>query len=194
MALFRKSNVQIVALVTGLLLTAVASATDDRYSEALKEFKQATELQKFFHSAYGYALFPMIGKGGIVIGGAYGSGRVYKAGEYVGDSKMTQVSVGFQLGGQAYREIIFFRDKKAFDKFTSGNFEFGAQASAVAINLGASAQAGTSGNSASAGQSGRKQTGNSVYVNGMAPFTATQGGLMYEATLSGQSFSFTGKS
>ena len=106
---------------------------------------------------------------------------------------MTQVSIGFQLGGQAYSQMIFFEDKRAFDEFTSGNFEFGAQASAVAITAGAQAAATTTGSSAGAsgGQKDAKAYGS--YYKGMAVFTVAKGGLMYEASISGQKFSYTPK-
>ncbi|WP_412514075.1 YSC84-related protein [Shewanella indica] len=177
------------ALVGSLLLVPTASANDS-YSSAIATFKQASETHKFFDSAYGYAIFPTIGKGGLGIGAAYGKGRVYRDGAYTGDSSMTQVSIGFQIGGQAYSEIIFFKDAQAYRDFTSGSFEFGAQASAVAINAGANAQAGTTGNSAGAGQSGGSQAAKAAYINGMAVFTAAKGGLMVEAALAGQSFTF----
>ncbi|WP_335912663.1 MULTISPECIES: lipid-binding SYLF domain-containing protein [Shewanella] len=177
------------ALVGSLLLVPTASANDS-YSSAIATFKQVSETHKFFDSAYGYAIFPTIGKGGLGIGAAYGKGRVYRGGAYTGDSSMTQVSIGFQIGGQAYSEIIFFKDAQAYRDFTSGSFEFGAQASAVAINAGANAQAGTTGNSAGAGQSGGSQAAKAAYINGMAVFTAAKGGLMVEAALAGQSFTF----
>ncbi|GGZ42037.1 MULTISPECIES: YSC84-related protein [Shewanella] len=179
----------LVALVGSLLLAPTASANDS-YSSAIATFKQASETHKFFDSAYGYAIFPTIGKGGLGIGAAYGKGRVYRGGAYTGDSSMTQVSIGFQIGGQAYSEIIFFKDAQAYRDFTSGSFEFGAQASAVAINAGANAQAGTTGNSAGAGQAGGSQAAKAAYINGMAVFTAAKGGLMVEAALAGQSFTF----
>ena len=125
-------------------------------------------------------MFPTIGKGGIGIGGAHGKGKVYAGGKYVGDTSMTQVTIGLQLGGQAYSEIIFFEDKAAFDAFTSGNFEFGAQASAVAITAGASAQAGTTGTTTGASTT-ENATTSANYSNGMAVFTVAKGGLMYEA-------------
>ena len=104
---------------------------------------------------------------------------------------MTQVTVGFQLGGQAYSQIIFFEDKRSFEEFTSGNFEFGAQATAVAITAGASASAGTTGTGAGASATGG-QTGKAGgdYYKGMAVFTFAKGGLMYEATIGGQKFSY----
>lgn len=188
-----KSFLTAIAVSTCLivsLFTAPATRADDSYNKALANFHQAKETRKFFDTAYGYALFPTIGKGGIGIGAAYGKGRVYQGGVYTGDSSMTQLSIGFQLGGQAYSEIIFFKDAKSYDAFTSGSFEFDAQASAVAINMGANAQAGTKGNSAAAGQSGGNQSATGAYINGMAVFTAAKGGLMFEAALAGQSFTF----
>ncbi|AXQ14427.1 MULTISPECIES: YSC84-related protein [Shewanella] len=179
----------LLALASSLLLIPTASANDS-YSSAIATFKQASETHKFFDSAYGYAIFPTVGKGGLGIGAAYGKGRVYRGGVYTGESSMTQVSIGFQIGGQAYSEIIFFKDEQAYRDFTSGSFEFGAQASAVAINAGANAQAGTTGNSAGAGQSGGSQAAKASYINGMAVFTAAKGGLMVEAALAGQSFTF----
>jgi lipid-binding SYLF domain-containing protein len=178
-------------LVFLLLVSPFAQADD--YSDTVKVFKDAGESGLFFDKSYGYAVFPTIGKGGIGIGGAYGKGRVYAGGNYVGDTSMTQVSIGFQLGGQAYSQIIFFEDKRSFDEFTSGNFEFGAQASAVAITAGASAAATTTGSSA--GASGGKNNADTVgkYYKGMAVFTVAKGGLMYEASIGGQKFSYTPK-
>ncbi|MCG9964061.1 MAG: YSC84-related protein [Shewanella sp.] len=187
-----KSFLSLIAASTCLiasLMTPVVQA-DDSYTEALKNFHQAKETRKFFDTAYGYAIFPTVGKGGIGIGAAYGKGRVFQAGQYMGDSSLTQLSIGFQLGGQAYSEIIFFKDAKSYNEFTSGSFEFDAQASAVAINMGANAKAGTTGNSAGAGQAGGNQSATAAYINGMAVFTVAKGGLMFEAALAGQSFSF----
>ncbi|NMH65114.1 lipid-binding SYLF domain-containing protein [Shewanella salipaludis] len=181
------------SLLIGMLLAPMASAADS-YTEALQRFQQAQETQRFFNNAYGYALFPTVGKGGIGIGAAYGKGRVFQGGVYRGDSSLTQLSIGFQLGGQAYSELIFFKDAKAYNDFTGGSFEFGAQASAVAINLGANAQAGTTGNSAGAGQAGAdNDAAKASYINGMAVFTMAKGGLMFEAALAGQSFTFEAK-
>lgn len=173
------------------LLLPVANAAADDFQRTIETFRKAGESSEFFSHAYGYAVFPTIGKGGFVVGGAYGTGRVYVGGKHVGDSSMTQVTVGFQLGGQAYSQIIFFQDKRAFDTFASGKFEFGAQATAVAITAGASVAANTGG--ASAGASGTSQHAKTVgkYVNGMAVFTVAKGGLMYEASIGGQKFSYT---
>lgn len=189
MTLFKKISVMLVTMFTGALI-ATSAAADDSYGSALSEFQKASATQKFFDNAYGYAVFPTVGKGGIGIGAAYGKGRVYRGGVYTGNSTLTQLSIGFQLGGQAYSEIIFFKDAAAYNNFTSGSFEFGAQASAVAINAGANAQAGTTGNSAGAGQHGGSQAAKASYINGMAVFTSAKGGLMFEAALAGQSFTY----
>jgi lipid-binding SYLF domain-containing protein len=160
------------------------------YSKTIRVFQDSPVVSGFFKNSYGYALFPTIGKGGVGIGGAHGKGQVYRAGSVTGTTSMTQLTVGLQLGGQAYSQIIFFQDKRSYDEFTSGNFEFGAQATAVAITAGAQAQAGTAG--ASAGAAGGRDAGaqKAAYHKGMAVFTYAKGGLMYEATLGGQKFSF----
>ncbi len=174
-----------------ILFLPLGGAWADEYEDTIEMFKKAGESARFFKHSYGYAVFPTIGKGGMGIGGAYGEGRVYVGGKYVGDTTMTQLTIGFQLGGQAYSQIIFFQDKRAFREFTSGNFEFGAQATAVAITAGASAQATTAG--ASAGASAGKNDANTVaggYYKGMAVFTIAKGGLMYEASIGGQKFTY----
>ena len=178
-----------------LLLTALPMANGwaDDYQDTIKVFKNAGESGSFFDNSYGYAVFPTIGKGGMGIGGAHGKGRVYEKGAHIGDSSMTQVTFGLQLGGQAFSQIIFFQDKRALKEFTGGNFEFGAQATAVAITAGASATASTSGSSA--GASGGQNDANTVgrYNKGMAVFTVAKGGLMYEASIGGQKNNFTAK-
>jgi len=140
-----KSIIRPFTLFLMLLIPAAATWADDKNetAEAIAVFKGAGESGKFFKSAYGYAVFPSIGKGGIGVGAAHGDGKVFVGGKAVGKSSMTQVSVGLQLGGQVFSQIIFFEDKRAFDEFTSGNFEFGAEASAVAITASASASATT---------------------------------------------------
>jgi lipid-binding SYLF domain-containing protein len=177
-------------LAFALLALSFSPARADEYSDTIKVFKDAGESGSLFDTAYGYAVFPTIGKGGFVVGGAYGTGRVYEKGKHIGDSSMTQVSVGLQLGGQAYSEIIFFQDARALKEFTSGNFEFGADASVVAITASANAKASTTG--ASAGASGGKHDATTVgkYNKGMATFTVAKGGLMYEAAIAGQKFTY----
>ncbi len=180
-------------LVLGLVAAFASWGWADEYESTEKVFREAGESGTFFGNCYGYALFPTIGKGGIGIGGAYGSGRVYAGGKHVGDTSMAQVTLGFQLGGQAYSQAIFFQDKRAFDEFTSGNFEFGAQATAVAITAGVAAGTSTAGSSATAsgGKSNAVTAGS--YYKGMAVFTVAKGGLMYEASIGGQKFSYTPK-
>jgi|TARA_R110002072_G_scaffold297433_2_gene470250 lipid-binding SYLF domain-containing protein len=165
----------------------------DEYDAAIKSFEEAGESGAYFETSYGYAVFPTIGKGGIGIGGAHGSGRVYKQGEVIGTSSMTQLTIGFQLGGEAFSQIIFFENESALNNFTSGNFEFSADASAVAITAGASATANTGGGT-SAGVSGGKNNATTTslgYRKGMAIFTIAKGGLMYQATVGGQKYSFS---
>ncbi|RLA50993.1 MAG: hypothetical protein DRR42_11570 [Gammaproteobacteria bacterium] len=172
--------------------TALAGANENApFQEAKKAFIDAGA-SEIFNTAYGYALFPSIGKGGIGIGGAHGKGRVFAGGQMTGTTSMTQVTVGFQLGGQVFSQVIFFEDKRSYDEFTSGNFEFGAQATAVALTAGASASVG-SGAGTSVGVSGGQNNANATgsYRKGLAIYTIAKGGLMYEAALGGQKFSFT---
>lgn len=177
-------------LPVALLLPVQGNAAED-YSSSIKAFKAADETRPFFKNAYGYALFPTIGKGGLGIGAAHGKGQVYRAGKVTGKTSMTQVTVGLQAGGQAFSQIIFFKDKRAYDDFTSGNFEFGAQATAVAITASAQAGAGSTGKTAgsSAGGTAGKQA-KAAYYKGMVTFTYAKGGLMYEASIGGQKFKF----
>jgi lipid-binding SYLF domain-containing protein len=139
----------------------------------LKAKDKDPALEKWFESAYAYAVFPRVGKAGIGIGGAHGKGLVIHGDQTVGKSTLTQVSIGLQLGGQVYAEYIMFRDETAFNDFTRGNYELGAQVSAVAVNLGASADAD--------------------YNSGVAIFTIAEGGLMYEASIGGQKFKYHAK-
>jgi lipid-binding SYLF domain-containing protein len=135
-------------------------------------------------------VFPSIGKGGLGVGGARGKGRVYAKGKLIGETTMTQLSFGLQAGGQAYSQIIFFQDKRALDEFTSGNFEFSAGINAIAITSSASASAGTTGSTAGASGGKKDATTAGGYQKGMAVFTIAKGGLMYEASLAGQKFSY----
>jgi lipid-binding SYLF domain-containing protein len=174
--------------VAVLLVSAAPRA--DSYQDTMGLFRNAGQSGAFFQNCYGYAVFPTIGKGGLVIGGAHGDGRVYARGRYVGDISMTQLSVGFQAGGQAYSQIIFLEDRRAFEEFTNGAFEFGADAAAVVITAAAEASAGTAG--ASAGASGGMKDAVTAgrYYRGFAVFTIVKGGAMYEATLAGQKFTY----
>ncbi len=139
--------------------------------DAQSEFlKTDPKMSGLFKKAHGYVVLPNVGKGAIGVGGASGNGIVYERGQVVGTARMTQVSIGFQLGGQAYREIIFFEGKKDLDRFKENRVEFSAQVSAVAATEGASA--------------------NAKYVDGVMVFTMQKGGLMYEASVGGQKFKF----
>jgi lipid-binding SYLF domain-containing protein len=172
------------------LFVLVGQARADDYSKTIELFKNAGESADFFQKSYAYAVFPTIGKAGLGIGGAGGTGRVYERGSYVGDVSMSQISVGFQAGGQAYSQIVFLQDKRAFDEFTSGEFAFGAGVGAIAITASASASAGTTGATAAASGGKRDATTTGNYYKGMAVFTIAKGGLMYEASLAGQKYSY----
>ncbi len=140
----------------------------------IKKIKEtAPDSKKIFDNAIGYAVFPSIGKAGIGVGGAAGNGRVYRKGEFIGTTTMSQLSIGFQLGGQVYGEVIFFQDDNTLNKFKQGKFELGANASAIVVNTGAAITAG--------------------FKDGTIVMVLPKGGLMYEATVSGQKFTFKGK-
>ncbi len=128
-------------------------------------------MKKLFDEAQGYAVFPSVAKGAIGLGGAHGEGQVFEKGKLVGTASLSQATIGFQLGGQVYSEAVFFEDAKALNEFKEGKFKVSAQVSAVAAAEGASA--------------------NAKYQNGVAIFTLAKGGLMYEASVGGQKFSYT---
>jgi lipid-binding SYLF domain-containing protein len=174
-------------------IVSVGAARAGSYQESIAVFKNAGASGTFFSRSYAYAVFPTVGSGALGVGGAYGKGRVYVHGVYTGNATMGQVSVGFQAGGKAYSQIIFFEDKRALDEFESGNFEFGADASVVAVTAGANAGAATNGASSgvSVGQNDAATRG--VYQKGMAVFTVAKGGLMYSASIAGQKFSYSAR-
>jgi lipid-binding SYLF domain-containing protein len=167
-----------VFLVTGC---ATAPRTAEGRAELNTKVQNAVDsavksdpgLKKFFDEAAGYAVFPTVGKGAVGVGGAYGRGELYEAGQLEGYCTLTQASIGLALGGQAYTELIFFETQSALDRFKTGNFAFAAQASAVALKSGASA--------------------NAKYSAGVAVFTMGEAGLMYEASIGGQKFSYEPK-
>ena len=174
-----------------LICGVVGVARADSYDDAIHTFQKAGKSGTFFPKAYGYAVFPTVGGAGFVVGAAHGKGRVYARGVLLGDTTMNLLSAGLQAGAKAYSEIIFFEDKRALEEFQSGHFEFGADASAVAITAGAEAGAGTSGASSEASlDSSNAGTGSGGFYKGMAVFTIAKGGLMYAATISGQQFSY----
>jgi lipid-binding SYLF domain-containing protein len=167
----------VACMVVGIVGTAVAGwdpANEKKALEAIAEFKKADpSIDTFFKDSHGYAVFPEITKGAVGIGGAAGDGTVFEGGAGVGSTSMTQVTIGLQLGGQTYREVIFFKDKAALDNFKGGNFEVSADASAIAVKEGASKAA--------------------AYNNGVAVFTMGIGGLMFEASIGGQKFTYEPK-
>lgn len=180
---------QLLTLCAALLLSTAARA--DRYSDTLDAFRKAGDTAAFFHHCFAYAVFPTIGEGGAGIGRAFGKGRVYVHRRLVGDTTMHQMSIGLQLGGKLYSEIIFFEDQRALQEFQSGAFEFSAGASATAITASVGASAGTGGVQAGASQSLRNATTTGKYEKGMAVLTIAKGGLMYSAAIVGQKFSYT---
>jgi lipid-binding SYLF domain-containing protein len=179
----------VLAIIAVMGFGGLAQADD--FSETIGEFKKSPSVQPFFNNAYGYAVFPTVGKGGIGIGGAFGKGQVYRGGKVTGKISLSKVTIGFQLGGQAFSEVIFLEDERAYKDFTGGEFEFDAAVSAIAITASAQAKTGTEGAAASSGtgESGNQAKGD--YRKGMAVFTYAKGGLMYEAAIGGQKFKFT---
>jgi lipid-binding SYLF domain-containing protein len=153
-------------------LAPQAHSDESEVAAVIAKFKAKDPgLARVFASAAGYAVFPTVGKGGIGIGGARGKGWVYQGGRLIGRSTLTQVTIGFQLGGQAYSEVVFLKDRAALENFKLGRLKLDAQASAVALTARASADL--------------------AYRDGVAIVTMAKGGLMYEASVGGQKFSFT---
>lgn len=166
-----------------LTLTAILAAPDVQAQDAKQErliddaenaksaFIESNEqLQQMFDHAYGYAIFPNVGKGAAGIGGAAGSGIVYEQGKTIGSVKMKQLTVGLQIGGQAFREVIFFEDKATLERFKTNEFEFAAQTSATAINT--------------------EENKDATYKDGVQVFTQKKSGLMYDASIGGQKFNY----
>lgn len=168
----------VIVMVCVLNLTSIFGQSDSKKTKIIADSNTAKAefiktdglLTGLFEKAYGYVIFPNVGKGGIGVGGAAGNGTVYENGKVIGLAKLSQLSIGFQAGGQAYREVIFLETKKELDRFKDSKFEFSAQVSAVAVTAGAS--------------------GNAKYTNGVMVFTMQKGGLMYEASVGGQKFTF----
>jgi len=170
-----------IAVIAGLLILSFLLANPsiggwdpNEQSEAqaaVTAFKLTDPgLKVFFEKAHGYAVFPSVGKAGMGFGGAYGKGIVFEQGKEIGKTSLKQLSMGFQFGGESYREIIFFQDEKTLNKFKEGNYELGAQATAVVVKKGASK--------------------NSDFNDGVAVFTQTKGGMMFDVSVAGQKFTF----
>ncbi|HTR31802.1 MAG TPA: YSC84-related protein [Puia sp.] len=177
----KKNTGKLVALfiaLAALFFPRMVKAQDESQERIINDSKDARSdfrkadptMENLFKNSAGYVIFPNVGKGAIGVGGAGGKGTVYENGMPVGTAQMVQVTVGPQAGGQAYREIIFFKDKDALDRFMDNKFEFSEQASAVAVKAGAAA--------------------NADYRHGVAVFSQEKGGLMVEASLGGQKFTY----
>lgn len=169
----------VVVLLATVFAVNIAHAQDEKHQRIINDSKRAKMefiktdhlMESLFKDSYGYVIFPNVGKGAIGIGGASGNGILFEQGEMIGTASMKQLSIGFQMGGQAYREVIFFESEEALDRFKEDNFEFSAQASAVAVKSGASA--------------------NAKYRDGVMVFSQQKGGLMYEASIGGQKFDYS---
>ena len=177
------------------LLVASASLAADPVKDAGKAigiFQNIDGVAPYFATAYGYAVFPRIAKGGLGIGAARGKGEVHQGAEITGVATLSEVSWGLQAGGQAYRQIIFFEDARAYTDFVSGNFEFDAGAGAIAITASGDASAGTTGSSTSGSSGGESGAAKAAreYRKGLAVFTIGMGGLMYEISIAGQKYKF----
>lgn len=174
-SIMKKTILTILALSLVTITYAQSELKDRRIIEdaalAKVEFlEDDPDMENFFTSSFGFIILPNVGKGGFGVGGAAGNGVAYQGGKQIGFAKMTQITIGFQAGGQVYSEVVFFEDKDAFDRFKENRIEMSAQVSAVAAASGASL--------------------NAKYVDGVAVFTRTKGGLMYEASVGGQQFKF----
>lgn len=165
-------------ILSGFFLPGVLKAQDESQERIITDSKEAkaaflkadASMANLFKNSYGYVIFPNVGKGAIGVGGAAGKGAVYEKGKLIGTAQMVQVAAGATVGGQAYREVIFFENRDALDRFTGNKVEFSAQTSAIAAKSGASA--------------------NVNYRNGVVVFSQEKGGLMLEASLGGQKFTY----
>ena len=185
-------GVGVLALLLALPVPVLAEKEAKDYSKTINEFKKIDVVAPFFSNSYGYAVFPTIGKGGLIVGGSHGKGQVYEHGKLIGFTSTSEASVGLQAGGQSYSQVIFFENKEALQKFTEGNFEFSASASAIAVQATAGAKASTEGSQADASGSktAEKHTVSANYENGMVVFTMAKGGLMAGATIAGQKYTY----
>jgi len=177
----KTSTIRLAVLMTilsGLFFTSKSMAQDNSQERIINDSKGArasfvkadASMENLFKHSAGYVIFPNVGKGAAGVGAAAGNGAVYDKGVLVGTAHMTQVTVGAQAGGQAYREIIFFENQDALDRFMHDKVEFSGQASAIAVKSGASA--------------------NANYRNGVVVFSQEKGGLMLEASIGGQKFAY----
>lgn len=186
-----KTGIRTFLFASMLALAATAGhAEGDKYQEALTSFKQSPQSARFFDKAYGYAIFPEVGKAGLIVGGEHGDGQVYEKGKLVGTASLTQISVGAQAGAKEYAEIIFFETKLDFDRFTAGDFQLEGTAEATAVTLNAQASAGTDANSAAASTTRNNAATGGAYKKGVAIFVITRGGLMAGVSVGGQKIKY----
>lgn len=174
-ALCALSAVPTILFTTGCQTTPRTRAQRDELMDAVRDTiamfnERDPTMRELFADSYGYTIFPSIAKGAVGVGGGYGRGAVFRQGEFMGWADVTQGSIGLQLGGQAFRQVIFFENERVFNDFLDDRFTFTANASAVAADAGAAAAAN--------------------FVDGTLVFTMTRGGLMYEASIGGQNFDF----
>lgn len=168
----------LLLLVSGLFIPRLSMAQNESQERIMQESREAKaailkadpSMENLFKHSAGYVIFPNVGKGAVGVGGAAGKGTVYQKGTPIGTAQMVQVTVGAQAGGQAYREIIFFENQDELDRFKDNKVEFSEQASAIAVKAGAAA--------------------NTNYRNHVAVFSQEKGGLMVEASLGGQKFTY----
>jgi lipid-binding SYLF domain-containing protein len=177
----KKSNMirlLLLALAVLILPHSIKAQDEKEKEKLLSESKEAKEafmktdpsMNELFNTSYGYVIFPKIGKGGIIVGGSGGSGAVYEKGKAIGTAKVAQISVGAQVGAETFREVIFFENKDALERFKDNKVEFSAQVSAVVAKSGASA--------------------NAKYADGVSVFTQDLSGLMADASVGGQKFTY----
>ncbi|MDX1395251.1 MAG: lipid-binding SYLF domain-containing protein [Gemmatimonadota bacterium] len=166
-------RVAALAALAALAGTAGATAQEVRedVTETIETFKSANEsMSRWFEDSHAYAVFPNVGKGGLIVGAGHGTGQVFRGGALIGEAEISMLSVGLQIGGQEFSEVVFFQNAEALGRLTGGKLEFGAGMSAIAVNEGAS-------------------TGG-AFRNGLAVFTRVKGGAMVEASVNGQKFDY----
>ena len=187
----RRSLLPVALILAGLAFSAEAQRDrGNAIAETVELFRAIPQVAPYFQSAYGYAVWPRIARGGLGFGGSRGRGDIFIGGQMVGTSTLVEASFGFQAGGQTYRQIIFFQDAEAYQSFAKDSFEFDAQAQAVAVTASAEAGTGTTGSRTSAGAGSPNTAAGGGYMGGMQIFTMAEGGLMYKATIAGQRYNF----
>ena len=173
------NTLKVMSLAIALLIATFSYAQNDKDKKIIEDAAKAKEtllkndksLKKFFDESAGYVIFPNVGKGGFIVGGASGNGVVYENANIIGMANLKKLNIGLQAGGQAIIEVIFFENDKALKTFTESNFQFGAEASAVAVKSGIAF--------------------NAKYKDGVAVFALPKAGLMADASVGGQKFKFT---